>query len=41
MIEAYRLAKHRRLMGLAVKMWRQSAADQQVARLEERPGRIH
>lgn len=41
MIEAYRLAKHRRLMRLAMKVWRQTATDQQVARLEERPDRIH
>ena len=41
MIEAYRLAKQHRLMRLAMKLWRQTATDQQLARLEERPDLIH
>ena len=34
MIEAYRVAKHRRLMRLAMKMWRQEATEQQLAKLD-------
>ena len=41
MIEAYRVAKHRRLMRLAMKTWRQTAPDQQLAKLDECPDRIH
>ena len=41
MIEAYRLAKHRRLMRLAMKLWRQTATDQQLAKLDQRPDLIH
>ena len=41
MIEAYRLAKHRRLMRMAMKLWRQTATDQQLAKLDQRPDLIH
>lgn len=41
MIELYRRARHRRLVRLAMKTWRQTATEQQLARLEEGPERIH
>jgi len=41
LIETCRLAKQRRLMRLAMKIWRQAATDQQLAKLEEPPDLIH
>jgi hypothetical protein len=41
MIEFYRLERHRRLMRLAMKMWRQTAREQQLARLDAAPDLIH
>jgi len=41
MIELYRRTKQRRLVRLALRTWRQTATDEQLARLETRPARIH
>jgi hypothetical protein len=41
LIETCRLAKQRRLMRLAMKIWRQTATDQQLAKLDGRPEQIH
>jgi hypothetical protein len=41
MIEAYRLVRHRRLMRLAMKMWRQEATTLQLAKLDAPTDLIH
>jgi len=41
MIELYRRTKQRRLVRLAMRTWRQTATDEQLARLDMRPARIH
>jgi hypothetical protein len=41
MIEIYRRAKQRRLVRLGVKICRQTVIDDQLARLDARPQRIH
>jgi hypothetical protein len=41
MIEIYRRAKQRRLVRVGVKIWRRTAIDQQLARLDAPPQRIH
>ena len=41
MIELYRQTKQRRLARLAIKTWRQTATDEQLARLDMCPARIH
>lgn len=41
MIELYRRTKQRRLVRLAMRTWRQTATDEQFARLDMRPARIH
>jgi hypothetical protein len=41
MIEFHRRARQRRLMRLAMRMWRRTATEQQLARLGARPARIH
>jgi hypothetical protein len=41
MVELYRRAKQRRLMRTAMRMWRQTATEEQLARLDTPPERIH
>lgn len=41
MIEFYRLAKQRRLMRMAMKVWRQEATAQQFAKLDAPTDLIH
>jgi hypothetical protein len=41
MIELYRRTKQRRLVRLAMRTWRQTATDEQLARVDMRPARIH
>jgi hypothetical protein len=41
MVELYRRARQRRLMRMAMRMWRQTATEQQLARLDMPPERIH
>ena len=41
MIEHYRLAKQRRLMRRAMRLWRQAEVDHQLVRLEAPPERVH
>jgi hypothetical protein len=41
MIEQYRVAKQRRLMRRAVRLWRQAETDHQLVRLEALPERVH
>jgi hypothetical protein len=41
MIECYRLAKRRRIMRLAMRMWREIETRQLFAALEAQPERIH
>jgi hypothetical protein len=41
MIEDYRLRKHRRLLRMAMKMWRQTARTQQLAKLDAPPDWVH
>ena len=41
LLHEYRLAKHRRLMRRAMRLWRKAEAHQQLARFEEQPERVH
>jgi DNA-binding transcriptional regulator YbjK len=41
MIERYRVAKERRLMRRAMRLWRQAEADHQLVRLDAAPERVH
>jgi hypothetical protein len=41
MIEQYRVAKQRRLMRLAMRLWRQAETDHQLVKLEAPPERVH
>jgi hypothetical protein len=41
MIEVHRRARQRRLVRLALRIWRRTATEQQLARLDARPQRIH
>ena len=41
LMERYRAAKQRRLVRLAMKLWRASEARQQIAQLDAPPDRIH
>jgi hypothetical protein len=41
MIEFYRLAKQRRLMRRAMRLWRHAEADHQIVKLEAPPERVH
>jgi len=41
MVELYRRARQRRVMRMARRMWRQTATEEQLARLEAPPERIH
>jgi len=40
-IEQYRVAKQRRLMRRAMRLWRQAEVDHQFVRLEAPPERVH
>jgi hypothetical protein len=41
LIEQYRVAKQRRLMRLAMKLWRRTQSDQQLLKLEASAERVH
>ena len=41
MIEQYRLAKRRRLLRRAIRLWRQTGTRQQLLRLDARAERVH
>ena len=40
-IAAYRAVKQRRLLGLAIRLWRRAEAQQQFVALEIPPERVH
>jgi hypothetical protein len=41
MIERYRVARERRLMRRAFRLWRQAEIEQQLVRLDAPPARVH
>ena len=41
MIEQYHLAKQRRLMRRAMRLWRQAETDHQLVKLDAPPERVH
>jgi hypothetical protein len=41
LMEQYRVARQRRLMRRAMRLWRQSETDQQLVRLDAPPERVH
>jgi hypothetical protein len=41
LIEQYRLAKQRRLMRRAMRLWRQAETDHQLVKLDAQPERVH
>jgi DNA-binding transcriptional regulator YbjK len=41
MIEQYRVAKQRRLMRRAMRLWRQAETDHQLVKLDAPPERVH
>jgi hypothetical protein len=41
MIERYRVVRERRLMRKAFRLWRQAEVEQQLARLDASPARVH
>jgi len=41
MIEQYRLAKQRRLMRQAMRLWRKAETDHQLIKLDAPPERVH
>jgi DNA-binding transcriptional regulator YbjK len=41
LIERYRVAKQRRLMRKAMRLWRQAETDHQLVKLDAPPERVH